>query len=358
MPFLSACEEPLEEKRPPQKTKEIEGIPRDGDVVFADGIFNLIQSNNRSNGKYLLSREAFETYRRLTKFDQYGRRVFSSTAIDLRRYAIGEIPKLPTIIDPFTGGLKRNKSAGGEILVFFSGFLDDSGVPYTTIRPSKDTFVAKRRKLEKDDWSFLDSFFFTWGERGLDEYKVVDTAQDPEKKIQYGIEFIEEIAGLLPLVGVNGIGYSWGCLPLLAAARRYPGVFNNVILISGPNRGLKPTIERRFKARALKELLRARGINEELTDFLFSLGENKVYQEELDEFSLSFTKKGRGLYTVSSTNDEIVPPESTQIAGAVNIVEAMGGSVNPIDGHGRPLSNDKVIETVRRVIGKNLAAAA
>ena len=35
LPFLSACEEAKEEKRLIQKTKEMESIPQDGDVVIA-----------------------------------------------------------------------------------------------------------------------------------------------------------------------------------------------------------------------------------------------------------------------------------------------------------------------------------
>lgn len=352
-PLLAACQKPQEETRERVKTKELENIPRDGDVIIVDGMFNLLRDNRR----YLLSREAFEQYRRLTKFDQYGRRVFPSATIDLRRYAIGEIPRLPTIIDPFTGDLKRNKPAGGEILMFFSGFLDDSGVPYATIRPSKDTFVAKRRELEKDDWSFFDSFFFTHGIRGIDEYKTADTV-DPNKDIRYGLEFGETIIEQFPLVQVNIIAYSAGGLPAIEFAKRHPGVVNNLFLISVPARGLRPTIERQFKARAVHELLQRIGTEEGLTEYLFTIWKDKKYQQELDEFSLSFTAQGKGLYTASSANDEIVPPESSHLEGAVNIVEAMGGSANPIDGHGRPLSNSKVIETGRRAIGKNLAAAA
>lgn len=354
--LLDACKPPQEEFKEKVRPKEQEGILWDGDVVATGNSFNLLIDNRR----HILSSEEFERIRKNSKFDQYGGRIFPASAVDLSKYKITEPSRLPTIIDPFTGGIKYNLLFGGELLLFFSGFLDDSGVPYTEINPAKHTFLALRGKdgLEKNGWSFFNSFFFTWGEKGLEEYSAADTAVDPKKKIQHGIEFVEEIIRLLPFARINGIGYSWGCGPLLAAAMKHPGVFNNLFFISGPNRGLKPTIERRLKARALKELLRARGINEELTDFLFSRGENKVYQEELDEFGLSFTKRGRGLYTVSSTDDDIVPPESTQIAGAVNIVETMGGSVNPADGHGRPLGNKRIIGKAIEVIGKNLAAAA
>lgn len=349
--LIPGCETPEEEFSPKPKTKELENIPRDGDIVVVDGTFSLLRKNKR----YLLFREAFEQYRRLTKFDQYRRRIFLSTAIDLRRYPIGEISRLPTIIDPFTGGLKRNKPAGGEILMFFSGFLDDSGVPYTTIRPSKDTFVVKRKELEKDDWSFFDSFFFTHGVRGIDEYKTADTT-NPEGDIRHGLEFGETIIEQLPLAQVNIIAYSAGGPPAIEFAKRHPGVVNNLFLISVPARGLRPTIERQFKARAVHELLQRIGIEEGLTEYLFAIWKDKKYQQELDEFSRSFTAQGRGLYTASSINDEVVPPESSRLEGAVNIAEAMGGSANPIDGHGRPLSNGRVIEMVRKAIGKNLAA--
>ena len=263
-----------------------------------------------------------------------------------------QIPPLGKI-DPFTGELK---SPDREALIFFGGFMTDEGIPYNEIVPIKDTFTDLRQKLKTYGWNATDSFFFTYGVRGIDRYKATDTARSPREIIKHTVEFFETIEQMFPLVQFHLFAHSLGGIFALEVAKRYSGKVKSLSFINSPVKGIEPTIGMRLRTGLLTQAVRPWIGEEKVTGYLFDLWNNREYQEGLVEFARNFTESGRKLVTVISKDDPIVPKESSSIPGSDEILLSLGSVGfnlflldylrDCLDAHGRPLRNDKAIEEI------------
>ena len=359
-PLLLACQVPSTpiEKIIPSPTKEKENIPREGDIAAMNNAYYLI----RNGMKYLLSNP--QEYKRLTKFDKYSRRILPFSPGDFDKYQSGKVSEEKYIIDLFTGQLKENRPLGGEINIYFPGFLTDGAMPYDLLIPRKDTFIAIRKNLEKNKWGEVESLFFTYGKSKFEEYGPKDTAIDPRENIKYALEFFKSLKESFPLVQFNLIGHSLGALFALEVARKYPDAVNNLILLSGPVRGFKYDFVRAQEIEFVRQALMKLGIIEEVIDYLVALWKDKNYQKGLDDFVKSFTASGKKIQVYTSNADSIVFEEEAYLPGVTTIIDAGGrkGGLAAIprifEEHSRTHHDPVVQEKINNMIGENLAAAA
>lgn len=368
-----------------QETKENINSPREGDLFVLNEKTYLLRNNKRYPIPNL------EKYKRYTKFEPYGRKIFTSPAGSFNQLPLGEISKLPTIIDLFTGEIKKNRPFGGEINVYFSGFLTDGGNISETIRSATDSFVDIRKNLLAQGWDpSLESIFFTYGEKAIEkataEYKAKNTARPPTENIKNALEFFQVLKEQFPPVQFNVFGHSLGAIFALEIARKHSDAINNLILINGPIRGLEASfLEKMAVKLALKPALMPfiGGIEEKVTDYLFGIWEDKDYQKKLEEFVRFFTSIGRRMTIVIDKTDPIVPEESAVVSGAeiiplstdnppvISVRDLIGIGIsgiseeewmemgkNLLQAHGRPLKDKRVIEEIGKRIGQDLADAA
>ena len=256
-------------------------------------------------------------------------------------------------IDPFTGELK---SPDKEALIFFGGFMTDEGIPYNEIVPMKDTFTALRQKLKTYGWNATDSFFFTYGVKGLDRYKSTDTARSPRENIRHAFEFFETLEQMFPIVQFHLIAHSLGGIFALEVAKRHAAKIKSLTLINSPVRGIEPTIGTRLRTALLTQVARPWIGEEKVTGYLFDIWNNRTYQNELLEFARSFTGSGKTLLTVISKDDPVVSKESSMIPGADEITLSLGSVRfnilildylrDCLDAHGRPLRDDEAMEGI------------
>lgn len=341
-------------QRPPQPQLLNPQILQMGDVLTFDRYAFLLRSNKAYEILDL------ERYKRATKLEQYGRRIMPATIDELENYPLGQIPTSGGlgIIDPFTGELKDANQFGGEMLIFWAGFMTDEGMPYNEIVPTEDTFVEMRGEFKKYAFGLADSLFFTYGERGLDRYKAVHTGRSPKDNIANALEYFEIIKETFPLVQFNFIAHSLGGIFALEAARRHQDAINSLTLINSPIRGIRRTWDRALKTQIARELLRPYIGDEQVTGYLFNRWDDKTFQKDLDAFTLFFTGMGRGLTVVVSEDDPIVPEESATVKGAKEIILSVGNLplLKYLEAHGRPLQNRGVKSAIVGNIGRNLAA--
>lgn len=290
-----------------------------------------------------------DKYKKGTKLEQYGRKILLSDKNLLTQYPPLTLPNRAGdlgIIDPFTGTFKNAQPFGGEINIFFGGFLTDEGAVYDSIVPGRDTFVTIRKTLkEEKHWQDLgDSFFFTYGEKGLDHYPAKNTARPPQENITKALEYFETLQELLPLTQFNLIGHSLGGVFALEVAKKYPDAVNNLVLINSPVRGIEQTLDRTFKVQTIRQFLKPIVGEEQTTSFLFERWGDKKYQEDLDKFATAFTKSGRKLLVITSSDDPIVPTESSKLPGATEMTISVGSFplLESLKAHGRPLKDGKV----------------
>lgn len=358
--FVFACANPESFlKNVPSSQKETkEDLSLMGDVVVVDNEPFLLRNGQR----YLIP--DLNLYRRLTKMEQKGKRkIHLNPNVDIQRFPIGVVPQTQAIIDPFTGQIKRNKPFGGEVNVYFAGMLTDARkIPLTTmdlINPTNEMFleIKGEKGLGQKNWNLLDSLHFNYGKRGLETHEAKDTIRDPRENIKEAIEFIKVLKEQFPLVQFNLFGHSLGAFLALHAAMEHMDAVNNLILISGPLRGIEGTLARRSEAQGLKLLIKTQWrTDEQVIDYLFDLWGNKAYQEKLDGFSTKFVSTNRGLFCAVAESDKIVPYKSALLKGAKNIV-LTGEGLNPLASHGVGLSDQNVIKETINLIGENLAAA-
>lgn len=325
-----------------------------GDVVLMDQTAYLLRHNQAYPVLDL------EKYRRFSKLAQYGRRVVSVPSSLAGEYPVVErrVPPLNIgVINPFTGLLEDPKSFGGEINLFFPGFLTDEGMPYESIYPAKETFVAVRKTLEAQKWGTADTIFFTYGKVGLDHYQASDTARSPQENIDHARNFLAKLKEEFPFAQFNLIAHSLGGIFALEAARQHLDAVNNLIFINSPIRGIEKTPDRVVKTWLAKPFI---GREEKVTDYLFALWSNREYQEGLKIFVKHLISSGRKLKVIISSNDPIVPKTSAIVEGAdVLIVPAppnSGGLLADLQSHGRPLKDQKALEFIDQSLGENLAA--
>lgn len=353
--LLASCNSSVLFEENQDGAKEIPTKPRLGDVITIGNNSYLLRDNKA------LPILNFEKYRRLSKMDEYGRRVWTLTGSVPSNYALGEVDSAPGVIDIYSGQFKRGKKEGGEINVYFPGFMTDKGVPYDIIEPEQDTFVDIRTSLKENRWEPHDSLFFTYGAKAIKnfaQYESRDTANSPVENIEHALGFMEYLKESFPLAQFNLIAHSLRGIFALEATRKYEDAINNLILINSPVKGIDGNIARRAQVTVLKQALKPLLGDEKVTDYLFSLWRDS-HHRELEKFVQSFIKKGRKLSIVVAEDDPIVPKESSVIEGA-DIITLKVGNVSilrSLEAHGKPLRDDKVIKVILQKIGPNLAAA-
>jgi hypothetical protein len=271
------------------------------------------------------------------------------------RHVDAQIPQGIGKLDPFTGDFK---SPGDEIVLFWSGFISDEGVPYSEIVPIDDTFVKFRQRL-LPRFHLRDSFFFTYGVDRIGRYSARDTARDPKINIANAINFFETIDKIFPGRTYHSVAHSLGSNFALAVAMKYPEKFKSLTLINGPVKGLRPTWGARLRAGLLTQPARPFIGEEKVTGYLFDLWENKKYQKELAEFTTKFSKNSR-LLSIVSTDDPIVPRESSTLSGGKLVLLPASNVAFSImipdylrqilDAHGRPLREEKIAGEVVKVV--------
>lgn len=346
--------------------------PEDGDVIFIDQKPYLLRAGKR----YPIP--DIDRLVEYTKFAKYGGRVFREQrlSIGVDSIPLGEVPQEPTIIDPFTGDIKINKRLGGEMNIYVGGFLTDVGDVYNTSDPKKDIFLSIRKGLEQDGWQDFDNLFFNYGQRMSGRYETKDTARDPAENIKHALEFMQVLKEKFPLIKFNLIAHSLGGIFALACAMEHWDAINNLILINSPVRGFNGDDCQRRGAWILKQGLRLRlGMDEKVTDYLFSLWNNKTYQKEIEEFAEFMSGIGKRLIVIYTDGDRVVSPESAIIENA-ELLRLEGPTLEdecPVSifpprvniptlreiarRHGAPLKNPTVRNHIKEAIGKNLAAA-
>lgn len=354
-PFLSACEAPKKEQREPQRPREIEDVPRDGDVVVVGGEPFLLRNNTRRLIPDL------RIYDRNTKPAQYGRKTLYLPQGSPQDRPIDDIPRARRLFDKTTNTEKIINPFGQEILVFFPGFMTDGGMPWETIRPASDTFVSLLIGLKPKKWGLADSFFFTYGKERLIEYEARHTARSPEENMQYAVDFLAALKEEFPLAQFNIICHSLGGLFGLAAAKKHFDAINNLILINSPIKGIEGNLFRRGLVGTGRKLFEPYIGDEKISDYLFDAWDNKKYQKELEEFVLFFTSIGRQIIIVVDENDQFVPAESASVKGAKEIrFPKTTNAPIPINewlvAHGRQLRDKGIVGKIGDELGENLAA--
>lgn len=349
----------LPENPTPFPTKEKELGPQEGDVVVTSDSSYLIR-----NGKKYSIPDLSE-YKRLTKFEQYGRKIFTGQ-YDLSMFPPGVNPQKPLIFDPFTGLPETNKQKGGEINVYFPGFLTDDGDPWNPHIPTRDSFVGLRTYLEeKKKWGEKDSLHFTYGKDMLDRYNPKDTAKSLQENIQNALSFFEKLKEEYPLVQFNLIGNSLGALLALEVARKHGDAINNVILFNGPLKGINRNGIHSVAAGILRRALDVGfGIKEKVSEDLYNLWDNEEYKKGVDDFSRQFAASGKGIRSYRADDDPIVPMESSYLPGHTTTLLSessgfLGVELNPVKilkKHGRTHQDLGIQEDVGERFGENLAA--
>lgn len=322
-------------------------IPIEGDII----------SYERRN--YLLRRELLHEisdlnrYKKLTKFNQYKRRIFDVSSRPQRR--IADRLQQRGVIDRFTGGWKDAKLSGGEINIFFPGFMTDEGQLFDVINPSNETFYEIRNELKKKNWELLDNLFFTYGKEGFDEYNAKDTIISPVKNIDKALEFFDYAKNEFPLCQFNLIAHSLGGIFALEVARKNVGAINNIILLESPVNGLRKDNPSKEKAATLKNLIRPFAGDEYVTDYLFDIWD-KNQKEENENFIKNFIGAGGRFLVVASANDLVVPLESKIINGTrqLTFTDKLDSSlIGYIYHHGKSLKDAKVKTIIADIIGEN-----
>lgn len=367
LPLLRSLKSPNHQWRSDQDrflTKERSHTPIEGDVVVFGRNHYLLRNGER----YLIP--DFERYRYLSKLDEYGRRAFVNPGREYADLPRGEVPGGWLTLDPFTSQPKANKPFGGEINIFFPGFLTDGGVLFESLEPTKKLFRTLRGEggLGSLGWKEGDEFFFTYGVGGVEVFNARDTAQHPLKTIQDALDFIQVIKEHFPLVQVNIFAHSLGTVPAIEIAKRHQDVINNLVLISGPVRGLRRSfLDWRMTVwEATRQGLKTLGIDEKVSKYLFDLWSDKDHQRELDEFVGWFTSLGKRILEFGSEGDLIVPKESMLLRGKNNSLNGkevpsvwrMGPFNEPfLHPHWIAAEKPEAIVSIMEAFGQNRAAA-
>lgn len=345
-------------------------IPEEGDVIIIEGAPYLLGSSKR----YPIPL----TYPKNSKLERYGRRMLGIGGEQFAHYPIVDPSRQLTIIESITNlhpnleerervgrMISKKLHGGGEMLLFFPGFLTDEGEPFSPFFPRLDTFTTFIQGLSSRGWQFWDSLFFNYGEDiWLDRYDIKNTLRDPAENIRHSKKFLATLKEELPLIRFNIIAHSLGCIFALAAAAEHPERVNNLVLINGPLKGLEKTAQRVVEVTALKGKVAGYG-GEKVTDYLFNLWGNKAYQKWLGDTVRFLRSIGIRVTAVVDEGDGIVPPGSSFIEEAETLTIRTGEKIGLLPeyekgfaNHGRPLKYKEAIDSIGEKIGQDLADAA
>lgn len=296
-----------------------------------------------------------------SRFLEHGGTIVSVNRLPMSEYPPGVLEQEAVILDVFTGQPEHNKINGGEMNIFWGGFMTDVGGTYIVILPWKDTFQSIRGKqgLGQQGWTELDYLFFTYGKEDLklERYGVNDTVADPVKNMRHAIVYYKRIKEQFPLARFNFIAHSLGGIYALEVAMEMPELINNLIFIGCPLTGFPDDWFTWVKAKGAKSLIDAFiEPNEEVIDYLLQAGGNSEYQKKANEFSRRFTQRGGGILYVANTQDGVVPYASATLSHGKQIVEPMGAHVDVRKTHGYPLWYPRAMEAINEQIGEKRAA--
>lgn len=336
------------------------------DIVQAGNTFYLIGNNV----KHTLTADEFLKYKVSTKFDEYKRHIYTPSQVDIGKYKEGERWNGETIVDSITGDEKRNVM--GEMTIFFPGMLTDGGGIYGEALLPKRVFVDIRgdKGLGKE-FPYGYQLFFNYGNYGFDTYHPIETLRDPEVNKKNAVLYFEKQLEQFPFVQFNLVGHSLGTIFALEIARRFPGAINNAFLIDGPIRGIAQDQLSSSLAHFLSSGFdKPIGFKEEVTPYLFSIWQDKDYQNGLDEFVKKFVGMGRKIVSVTSKEDQIVPYKSTLLPDQTK--EIKGKKINPVISshwwitgylrpayvHCKPLELPEVLGYIKDGIGENRSVSA
>lgn len=361
------AEQTLGPEFPPIRERK---IPGEGDIVLIEGAPFLLGRNKR----YPMP----STYPKNSKLERYGGRIIAVGGEQFARYPIVDPSKQLTIVESVVNlhpnieerdmvreMISKKLHSGGEMLLFYPGFLNDDGEPFNPFLPRVDTFTTFIRGLSSKDWQFWDSLFFNYGEDvWLDRYDIKNTMRDPRENIKHSKIFLASLKEELPLIRFNVIAHSLGCIFALTAAVEHPEKVNNLVLINGPLKGLEKTAGRVVEVSALKGMTAPLG-GEKVTDYLFGLWENKAYQKWLGDAVRFLRSIGVGVTVIVDEGDGIVPPESAFVEEAETLTIRTGEKKGllpdykeGLKNHGRPLKYRAAIDYIAERIGQDLADAA
>lgn len=346
---LVACQQPPEMGMSIETTpiKERGNSPTEGDIVVIDNNPFLLRNDNRIIVP--------PTYIRNTKFEQYGGRVFASGTDAFRKLPVRDPRATGNMLDWLAsltpdsrqGEMIREKIAkkvtgGGEMLLFFSGFITDDGIPYDPIIPREDTFITFLAGQSTRGWEPWDAMHFNYGEKlWIDRYPLANTTKDPNQNVGHAKQLVGDLKEELPLIKFNFIAHSLGGLFALHAAIAYPDMVNNLILINSPVKGFEKTAGQVLKVEAMRKALWAHGIfDEKVTNYLFALWQNKAYQKWVGD-AVSFLRSiGKRVLVVIDEGDGVVSREAALVEEAELLTiktGEKGGLIPPLENHGRPL---------------------
>ena len=331
-----------------------EDDPQMGDVLTVGRESFLL----RSNKAYLIP--DLEKYIKNKKLNRYGRKIYPVSRGFLNQYeVVSDFDSRPLIPDPVTGELKNAKPFGGEMIDFYSGIFTSEGMPHDQVIPEVDTFRYIIDDLEeRKNFQVGDYLFYNHGAGKFDKFTPKDTLQPPEENIEFALSRAEKIKNDFPLVQLNMIGHSFGCIMALEVARKHPDLINSLTLINGPVRGIEWNLIREGLRKVVRPLIWPFVGEEYVTDYLVKKWEDKVYQRELDEFVRDFLRMGRSITVVIAENDPIVPKESALLPGALTVTLMVGDPrLNFMEypkEHGLPLKHSKVVPLIGDIVGDNL----
>lgn len=362
----AACQPEAEPRIPIEFTPIMErgNLPSAGDIVVIDKKPLLVGKNEL----IIIP----PTYTRNTKFEQYGGRVFTSGGDRFSSYPIRDprmtdnmfdwmlaIDTNPSQQEMIRKKIDRKLANGGEMLLFFPGFITDDGIPYDPIVPRVDTFTTFLNGLKRG-WETWDALYFNYGEKlWIDRYQLANTTRDPNQNARHAKQLVGELKQELPLVKFNFIAHSLGGLFALHAAVAHPDAVNNLVLINSPLKGFEKTAGQVVKVEAMRKALWVHGIfDEKVTDYLFALWKDQAYQKWVSDAVKFLRSLGKRVLVVIDEGDGVVSRESAEVEEVELLTiktGERGGLIPPLENHGRPLKYGAAISYIGERLGNDMA---
>lgn len=346
-------------------TERKEGEPKNGDILVLGSESQLLRLGQRFN------LEDLQTFLRRSKSKGKIFRLSEGQAKGvLAKYPQGKL-NLDFKFIVGQGDIKRINRNGGEKLIYAQGFLSSDSRPYFKIIPRRDALTELRKDLKELGWDpgndevWLDSYIFTFSEDELKSYGISGTFNDPEVVKISARNFIRKRLEQNPLDQNNGFGHSLGGNYILEMAMAYPDAFNNLTFINSPIMGLDLNIFQKAGIGMLKENLAQFGVDPtKVIDYLSSLW-NDEYHNKVKKFMTDFTRRRGRVLIVYTKGDVFAPRESTGIdefkdIPGVEVLVVDAGDVNPFNpvevfqAHGLTLSDKRVLNKSKEMVGKNL----
>ncbi len=310
----------------------------------------------REGEKYKLP-DGFEKYSRGTKLSEHGRQVQSVGSLDLPE---AKVELLDQVIDSISGNLKNhNRNASMPLVV--PGFIDkgNNGLnPVLTIDPG-GTFEDLLGRFQKNGWSYkFDTLALKRRKAGEGLDTVGDTLSNPKDHIKNMGEQIKLFKKDFPFTQLVAFGFSLGGVELISAAMEHPDVFNDIVLIESPIRGVPRSWETTTQQIAIKTgVAIAFQAYEHVTDYLMGLWDDKDYQKKLVNFVKDFTSSGKRIVSVTLDTDGIAKRDWCVCSGIEELAIHGDPQGDTADGalpnHGPALRDNLFLDFSENLVGPN-----